>query len=88
MRRLNNNNHYQTLDQDPTSAFYKNPCRSLEAALEVGLIDFELKDAPKPKTPKPGRFYTLPKLHKDFDTIPSARPIVSANCSVTEKSVY
>ena len=85
MRYLNDNNHYQALDQDPTSAFFKNACRSLEKALEVGLNDHELKDALKPKNLKPGRFYTLPKLHKDFDTIPSARPIVSANGSVTEK---
>ena len=67
------------------SDFRTNACRSLENALEVGLIDHDLKDALKPKNPKPGRFYNLPKLHKDFDTIPSARPIESANGSVTEK---
>ena len=85
MRHLNNNNHYQALDQDPTSAFSKNVCRSLEKAFEVGLIDQELKYALKPKNPKPGRFYTLPNLHKQFDTIPTARHIVSANGSVTER---
>ena len=54
----------------------------------VGLIDHELKDALKPKNSKPGRFYTLPKLHRDFDTIPSSRPILSANGSVKEKNYF
>ena len=89
MRQLNSTSHYEKLDHDPTSEFSKNVCKGLDKALEVGLIDGELKDALKPKNPKPGRFYTLPKIHKQYDSIPCGRPIVSANGSVTERiSLY
>ena len=84
MRRLNNNNQYQALDQHPTSAFCINPCRSLEAALEVGLTDHELKVLSSLKLLSQAS--SIPcQNNKDFDTIPSARPIVSANGSVTDK---
>jgi len=85
MRQLDNTDHYQKLDYDPTSEFSDNVCKGLDKALTVGLIDDELSIALRPKQPKPGRFYALPKIHKQFDTIPAGRPIVSANGSVTEK---
>ncbi len=84
MRQLNNNSHYEKLNHDPTSEFSKNVYKGLEKAL-VGLIDSELKDALKPKNPKPGILYTLPKIHKQYDSIPCGRPIVSANDCVTER---
>ena len=38
----------------------------------------------RPKNLKPGRFYTLPKVHKPFVTVPTSRPIVGGNGTVTE----
>ncbi|XP_072020421.1 uncharacterized protein [Amphiura filiformis] len=85
LRQLSNSDHYQQLDHDPTPEFEKRVCKGLNKALEVDLIDHDHKVALTPKRPKPGRFYTLPKIHKHFDSIPVGRPIVSANGSVTEK---
>ena len=44
-----------------------------------------MKTALRPRNPKPGRFYTLPKIHKQYDSIPPGRPIISGNGTVTEK---
>ncbi|XP_072021894.1 uncharacterized protein [Amphiura filiformis] len=73
------------LEHDPTTDFDKTTCKALDKAYQVGLIDNELKSALKPKNPNPGRFYTLPKIHKQYENIPPGRPIVGANGTVTER---
>ena len=54
-------------------------------ACQAGLIDSEMNLALRPKNPKPGRFYTLPKIHKPLVTVPTSRPFVGGNGTVTEK---
>ena len=84
-RQLDNRAHYKKLSKDPTSTFSKAVVKALDKAYQVGLIDSEMNLALRPKNPKPGRFYTLPKVHKPFVTVPTSRPIVGGNGTVTGK---
>jgi hypothetical protein len=47
-----------------------------------GHIDDKTMEYLTPEDPKPGRFYLLPKIHKENNP---GRPIVSANGHPTEK---
>jgi len=84
-RQLGNTKYYKKLDVDPTSKFEKQMNKALEKAVQAELIDDSMRYALSPKRPTPGRFYTLPKIHKQYDNIPTGRPIVSGNGTVTEK---
>jgi hypothetical protein len=63
---------YKKLDSDLTLDFAQKIKRALEAMHVRGHIE----------DPKPGRFYLLPKIHKENNPV---RPIVSANGHPTEK---
>jgi hypothetical protein len=84
-RQLNDTKYYTKLESDPTPSFTKDVDKALKKAVTVGLIDNDMKNALRPKNTKPGRFYTLPKIHKQFDNTPTGRPIISGNGTVTEK---
>ena len=84
-RQLNDTKYYSKLDHDPTPTFTKDVDKALNKAESIGLIDKELKSALRPRNAKPGRFYTLPKIHKEYDSTPPGRPIISGNGTATEK---
>ena len=81
-RQLSDTRFYKKLDHDPTVAFSKKITKSLEAMHDKGFIDFDTLQYLKPEDPKAGRFYLLPKIHKENNP---GRPIVSANGHPTEK---
>ena len=84
-RQLDNTVNYKKLSKDPTSTYSKDVVKALDKACQVDLIDSEMNLTLRPKNPKPGRFYTLPKVHKPLVTVPTSRPIVGGNGTVTEK---
>ena len=53
-----------------------------EPRVPVGHLDDKTMEYLTPEDPKPGRFYLLPKIHKENNP---GRPIVSANGHPTEK---
>ena len=82
LRQLSNHKFYKKLDSDPTSTITREIESTLSEMNENQDIDDETYKYLMPEDPKPGRFYLLPKLHKEG--VPG-RPIVSANGHPTEK---
>ena len=79
-RQLNNSIYYQQLQHDPTKQFKK------DLQHLIGTYPTDIGDKFRgliPDDPKPGTFYTLPKLHKP-NNIPG-RPIMSGIGTLTEK---
>lgn len=81
-RQLSDNRFYKKLDSDPTVDFTQKITKSLEDMHDKGYIDFDTLEYLKPEEAKAGRFYLLPKIHKENNP---GRPIVSANGHPTEK---
>jgi hypothetical protein len=73
---------YKKLDSDLTLDFAQKIKRALEAMHVRGHIDDKTIEYLTPEDPKPGRFYLLPKIHKENNPV---KPIVSANGHPTEK---
>ncbi|XP_029848861.4 uncharacterized protein LOC115330973, partial [Ixodes scapularis] len=73
-RQLMNQQFYKELQADPTKKFTKLITDTLDLMLDNGDISEEMHKAMKPAYPKAGRFYTLPKIHKQGNP---GRPIVS-----------
>ena len=70
------------LDKDPTKQFSDEITNELNNIYDNGDIDEKTLEYLIPDSPKPGRFYLLPKIHKSNNP---GRPIVSANGHITEK---
>ena len=81
-RQLKNTNFYKQLQSDPTDSITTEIRNILAEMHENGHIDKDTFNYLVPENCSPGRFYMLPKLHKEG--IPG-RPIVSANGHPTEK---
>ena len=81
-RQLSNSEFYKKLKSDPTNSIANEIRSALSDMTEKGYIDNDTCKYLMPENPAPGRFYLLPKLHKEG--IPG-RPIVSANGHPTEK---
>jgi serine/threonine protein kinase len=81
-RQLSDCRFYEKLDSDPTLDFTQKIIRALEAMHARGHLDNKTMEYLTPEDPKPGRFYLLPKIHKENNP---GRPIVSANGHPTEK---
>ena len=81
-RQLSDCRFYEKLDSDPTLDFTQKIKRALEDVHVRGHIDDNVMEYLTPEDPKPGRFYLLPKIHKENNPV---RPIVSANGHPTEK---
>jgi hypothetical protein len=82
LRQLTNAEHYQTLDHDPTDKFSQDVRSTLDIMLRDEMIDLDTYQYLNVQSPKPGRFYMLPKIHKKG--IPG-RPICSSNNHPTER---
>ena len=83
-RQLNDTKFYRKLSCNPTSDIeteVSNIVRKMWLDNEIGL---DCKKYLLPENTKPGRFYMLPKIHKN-KLPPPGRPIVSASGSPTEK---
>jgi hypothetical protein len=81
-RQLSDCRFYEQLNSDPTLDFTQKITRALEAMHARGHIDDKTMEYLTPEDPKQGRFYFLPKIHKQDNP---GRPIVSANGRPTEK---
>lgn len=81
-RQLNDEYFYTELQEDPTESYTKLMKEILTSLLKNKEISTDMYKAMKPAYPKPGRFYTLPKIHKPGNP---GRPIVSGIDTVTER---
>jgi hypothetical protein len=81
-RQLSDYRFYEKLNSDRTLDFTQKIMRALKAMPTRGHIDDKTMEYLTPEDPKPGRFYLLPKIHKENNP---GRPIVSANGHPTEK---
>ncbi|PIK47640.1 hypothetical protein BSL78_15504 [Apostichopus japonicus] len=75
-RLLGNPQHYKLLDSDPTQEITQNVKRVIQKIVSNGSIDRKLGQNLLENDPKPGRFYFLPKIHKEGNP---GRPIISGN---------
>ena len=75
---------YNKSDKDPTKQFSDEITNELNNMYDYGYIDEKILKYLIPDSPKPGRFYLLPKIHKANNL---GRPIVSANGHPTEKNL-
>ena len=64
-RQLTDERLYKKLDSDPTEEFSTKITQELKIMKENNHIDKNTFDYLKPGKPKVGRFYLLPKIHKD-----------------------
>ena len=72
-RQLSDDRFNNKLDKDPTKQFSDNITNELNNMYDNGDIDEKTLEYLIPDSPKPGRFYLLPKIHK---TNNPGRPIV------------
>ena len=88
-RQLNDTKYYKPVEKDPTTKFARKVAAVVKEARSAGVIDADMQTVLTPNQPRPGRFYTLPKIHKNYDRIPVGRPIISGCGTATEKiSLY
>ncbi|PIK50102.1 hypothetical protein BSL78_13028 [Apostichopus japonicus] len=80
-RLLGNPQHYKLLDSDPTQEITQNVKRVIQTIVSNGSIDRKFGQNLLENDSKPGRFYFLPKIHKEGNPW---RPIISGNGTVTE----
>jgi hypothetical protein len=83
-RQLSDDRFYNKSDKDPTKQFSDEMTNELNNMHDYGYIDEKILKYLIPDSPKPGRFYLLPKIHKANNL---GRPIVSANGHPTEKNL-
>ena len=84
-RQLGNAKFYRKLGSNPVATVQKRTHTLLNQLLERGSItkpEYEFMKVDNSVTPV---FYTLPKVHKDFEDTPPGRPILAAIGSITEK---
>ena len=81
-RQLSNQQHYKSLDKDPTIPYNRYIHHLIDQAWRLGIIDETTKENLQTKNPKIASFYLLPKIHKPNNP---GRPIVNSIGSVTEK---
>ena len=82
LRQLNNTKFYKLLDNDITTDIQKRILKYTERMTRDKIINEETKRYLIQTDPKPGRFYILPKVHKQGNP---GRPIVSSNSHPTER---
>ena len=81
LRQLNDTSFYRPLDNDITDGIQKRVNVYTQRMLRDNIVDKNTKRFLTQPSPKPGRFYILPKIHKQRN---SRRPIVSSNGHPTE----
>ena len=83
MGQLNDSEMYVPLDGDPTQDMVKKINEKIRESWEKGNIDDKTKDSLMvSEDVKPGRFYLLPKIHKQGCP---GRPVISGCGTPTEK---
>ena len=82
LRQLNDTKFYKLLDNDVTTDIQKRILKYTERMNRDKIINEETKRYLIETDPKPGRFYILPKVHKQGNP---GRPIVSSNSHPTER---
>lgn len=82
MRQLSDSQFYKELPNDPTKSYETEVQDTLESLLGESKVTAAMMKIMSPKHSVPGRFYLLPKIHKNNHP---GRPIVSSNGTVTEK---
>lgn len=80
-RQLSDATFYKALPSDPTSEFKSKLKDALTSLLEHGKLDEKTVRSLVPLSPVAGRFYMLPKIHKQNNP---GRPIISGIGTVTE----
>ncbi len=80
-RQLNNPSDYCRIPVDPSKCYYSKIKRILNQAVSAGHLERKHIHILLPENSKPGRFYLLPKIHKEGCP---GRPIVSGSGSMTE----
>ncbi|CAN7997262.1 unnamed protein product, partial [Ixodes hexagonus] len=80
-RQLNDASFYKPLDTDPTSEYRQIVMTNLSKLNKEKRIDDKTMRSLIPLDPQPGRFYMLPKIHKQNNP---GRPIISGIGTVTE----
>ena len=84
MIQLNNTKFYRKIYVDYTKDIMTEIDKTVKSMYEHDEIDLNCYSYLTPETTKPGRFYMLPKIHKN-KLPPPGRPIVSASGSPTER---
>ncbi|XP_078370299.1 uncharacterized protein LOC144654063, partial [Oculina patagonica] len=82
LRQLNDTKFYKPLDNDITKEVQKRVRKYTKRMNRDKIISDETKRYLIQTDPKPGRFYILPKVHKQGNP---GRPIVSSNSHPTER---
>ena len=82
LRQLNDTKFYKLLDNDITTVIQNRILKYTERMNRDNIINEETKRFLIQTDPKPGRFYILPKVHKQGNP---GRPIVSSNSHPTER---
>ena len=82
LRQLNDTKFYKTLDNDITNDIQKRIQVYVQRMHHDKIIDDDTRRFLIQTDPKPGRFYILPKIHKQGNP---GRPIVSSNSHPTER---
>ncbi|CAN7939219.1 unnamed protein product [Ixodes hexagonus] len=81
MRQLNDRSFYKPLDTDPTDEYKAILKNTLQQLNQTKMLDDRTFRALISLHPRPGTFYTLPKIHKPNNP---GRPIISGIGTVTE----
>ena len=84
-RQLDDTTYYKPLSKDPTAKFARKVTAAVREARALGVIDDDMESALTPNQPRPGRFYILPKIHKNYQSFPPGRPIISGSGTATKK---
>ena len=82
LRQLNDRQFYKKMDKDITRLTHECVKRYISGLQFDKMIDDKTAKYLKENSPKPGRFYTIPKLHKQGHP---GRPIVSSNSHPAER---
>lgn len=81
MRQLNDDKSYKKLDEDPSNYVFTKINKILKNLENQNLITKNIYNKLKCKDPSIGRFYLLPKIHKEGNP---GRPIISSCGTITE----
>ena len=82
LRQLNDTQFHEKIDEDISPLTHECVKKYISRSQFDHMIDDETAKYLKENSPKPGRFYTIPKIHKQGNP---GRPIVSNNSHPTER---
>ena len=83
-KQLNDGITYKELDDSPLQEIQQSINDNITKHLTTGALSQKTANLLQVQNAKPGKFYLLPKIHKDLSK-PPGRPIISANEHPTER---